>query len=139
MTAEISSGNQLPEEAYAAKSGSNDRPSDNDGPSAMAVIGIILAVIALIVFIGWLGDGCSGCRSEPSTGSDPAPGDPTPVRALKDLPSFTMSGRTTSATEVRVLIIRQNIENGTVTSAQRLENKFLNYRLRDEVQAALSR
>ncbi len=138
ISAKINSSEMLPEDVYASKAAED---SESSGSSVMAVLGAILGVILFVLLLGWLSDGCSSDNSSgPTRHPTPSPtSPPEPVTANKYVMSLNLSSTTAGLTDMKIFAIRQNVENGTVTSSQRLQNKYLNYSLRDAVEAALSR
>ncbi|MBF8296969.1 MAG: hypothetical protein HW389_3514 [Bacteroidetes bacterium] len=138
ISAELYSSKLLPEDVYASKA--ND-DNESAGGGVMAVVGAILGVILFILLLGWLSDGCStGTSSGPNRRSTSSPPNiPEPVTANTYVVSLTLVPTPGDSTEMRMNVLRQKVENGTVTSSQRLQNKYLNYSLRDAVEAAIAR
>jgi hypothetical protein len=134
ISAELHSEGVLPEDAYASKAADDGK---DPGSGVLAVLGTILGVILFVLLFSWLSDGCSGGCAPGTTVSSPSP--PEPVKAYKYVVSVNLLPSAGASTEMRISAIRQLIENGTVTSSQRMQNKYLNYSLRDAVEASLVR
>ncbi len=115
--------------------------NENSGGGVMAFLGVIFGLLLFVLLLGWLAEGCSSTdsSSRPRHSPRPDPPAPEPVVAGRYMISLTMSHVGQATTDMRVLAMRQRIENGTVTETVRLQNKVLNYSIRDAVQGALDR
>ena len=158
MTAEIETGDILPEEAHA-------QADDQDESLVTAIFAGILAVFVFIILFGWLGDGCgnNGKDDEDDARRDRGkegrrnperlpdhewepdidvhiggPG-PEPVRGYRYVLSFAVIPDRTGSTKVRIRTLRMESENGTVVRTTQLQNKYLLYGLDESVRAGLVR
>jgi len=141
VTANLHSDGLLPEEEY------DQQPVESEEPSAGSVLAAIFGVILFILLLGWLSDGCSTDSSsdsertrtrerEPQYEPPPPPEPAPPVSAANYVVSCTLTPEADS-TSVRFAVVRQTIMNGTVTGSTPIQNKYVNYWLRDAILAQL--
>lgn len=137
INAELSSIEEF--ERSAAVPAESEKAEGSGG--IMAGIGVVVGFLLFILFFAWLADGCESgeTTSAPRPRPRPDPSPPEPVVASKYILSLTITQLDHDSAEMRVLAMQQTIENGTVTQTVRLQNKSLNYSLRDAVAGLLSR
>jgi hypothetical protein len=156
VTAELETGDVLAEEAHAAADASEE-----------TILGMIFAgIVAVFIFIilfGWLGDGCNNDDEEDGSGRTRERGrkqprerigdhdwnndgdiiivhpEPPSIKGFTYVLTFTITPGRDDEVRLRMRTLRQESENGVVVRTTRMNNKYLNYSLRDAIRSHLPR
>lgn len=137
ISAELNSGQVIAEEVKDA------RPAESSGSNVFwTIIGIIFlfGLIAMIVGSSEETDNDQReDRSRPPRHDPPYEHEDTKTVSFRYIVTLNAGATGDFSTEVRISAVRMQLENGGVVRSERMENKYLNYRLADLVRNELGR
>lgn len=135
INAEINSPALLPEEIKAEE-------QSKGGTSVWTILLAILGVVLLFGLIGSM-DGCSDSSKKTKTRTDDhtyyPPPQETKTTSYRYVVTLTTTELDANSTGIKVSAVRMVLENGSVASSGRIENKYLNYNIIDAIEAQLGR
>lgn len=126
----------IPEEQKAAE--------QSGKPSPASILIAILGVIFLFGIIAWLANSSDSSDSSSENNQrdrhrepyDPPPAE-TKTLSYRYIVTLNLAPYAMDSTEVILSAVRTELENGSVASSGRIENKYLNYSIFEAIQAQL--
>ena len=136
INGEIQNSIVIPEEQKAAE--------QSEKPSAGSILIAILGVIFLFGIIAWLvnssdSSNSSGENDKRERHREPyySPAEETKILSYRYIVTLNLAPLGMDSTEVVISAVRTELENGSVASSGRIENKYLNYSIFEAIQARL--